>query len=91
MSELDEAWSEAHRYELLWLRAKEGARTTTKGLERLQDRYDRLADVCEDLRLEAAAERNRADRAERESASLRKKVERLSMRIIALWGEQGGE
>lgn len=89
--ELEDALADADRYELAWLRAREGARSATKGLERLQDRYERLADLCEELRLDVAAERTRADRAERESASLRKKVERLSMKIIALWGEQGGE
>jgi hypothetical protein len=44
--------------------------------------------VVGDLRLEAASERARADRAEREVLGLRKKVERLSLKIIGLWGAE---
>lgn len=79
---------ELARYELLWLRAREGARSATKGLERLQARYDRLHDDYDELLLEEAAQRSRAERAEREARSLRMKVERLSLRIIDLWGKE---
>lgn len=84
----DDELDDAEYYELLWHRARAGARSATKGIERLQGRCQSLEDVVGDLRLEAASERARADRAEREVLGLRKKVERLSLKIISLWGAE---
>jgi len=86
--ELESALDAADDYELLWHRARAGAKAATKGIERLQGRCQSLEDVVGDLRLEAASERARADRAEREVLGLRKKVERLSLKIIGLWGAE---
>ena len=86
--ELESAFEAADEYELLWHRARAGAKAATKGIERLQARCQSLEDVIGDLRLEVASERARGDRAEREVLGLRKKVERLSLKIIGLWGAE---
>ena len=85
-SEADEAWAAADEYELRWLRAREGARAACKGVERANARYDRERLISDDLRLELTAERALRQRAENEIRSLRNKVERLSLRIIEMWG-----
>ena len=90
-SELEEAWAMADEYELRWLRAREGARSAGKGVERAIARYERERLISGDLRLELAAERAARDKAEREAKSLRLKVERLSLRILGLWGKYAGE
>lgn len=46
------------------------------------------AAMIDELTLEVAGERGRRERAEAENASLEKKVERLSLRIIGLWGKE---
>ena len=89
-SEADEAWAMADEYELRWLRAREGARSAGKGVERAIARYERERLISDDLRLELSAERAARDRAEREARSLRLKVERLSLMILKLWGEHEG-
>ena len=89
-SEADEAWAMADEYELRWLRAREGARSAGKGVERAIARYERERLTSDDLRLELSAERAARDRAEREARSLRLKVERLSLMILKLWGEHEG-
>ena len=89
-SEIEEAWAMADEYELRWLRAREGARSAGKGVERAIARYERERLTSDDLRLELSAERAARDRAEREARSLRLKVERLSLMILKLWGEHEG-
>jgi hypothetical protein len=51
----------------------------------------RLQAENSELLLDLAAERSRRQRAEANSESLAKKVERLSMRIIAFWGRSDGK
>ena len=85
-SEADEAWAAADEYELRWLRAREGARAACKGVQRANARYERERLISDDLRLELTAERALRQRAENEVRSLRNKVERLSLRIIEMWG-----
>ena len=51
----------------------------------------RLQAENSELLLDLAAERSRRQRAEANSESLAKKVERLSMRIIAFWGRPDGK
>lgn len=88
MNEIDEAWAAADEFELLWHRAREGARGARKGLERIQARNAVLRMTIDDLRLELAAERSLRQRAEAERESLIRKIERLSLRLISHWGEE---
>lgn len=67
-------------YELLYLRATEGARAANRGIERLHGRV-----VYLEAELEIAAVR--LARLKRENAELEKKVERLSLRLLKEWGE----
>lgn len=86
--ELDEAWAAADEFELLWLRAREGARGARKGLERLQARVRKMAEEYRTLRLELANAWSKSMRLESENRSLKNKVERLSLRIIESWGKE---
>ncbi len=75
-------WEERSNYwELLYLRATEGARAANRGLQRLRCGYDR---VLVDLQVAEA----RIGRLERENSELEKKVERLSLRVIKEWGRR---
>lgn len=83
--------SEDHYYELLWYRAREGARGARKGIERLQQKNAVLRLHIDDLRLDLAAERSLRQRAEAERESLMRKIERLSLRLISSWGEKNAD
>ena len=75
-------WEErANYWELLYLRASEGARAANRGIERLRAGYERTK---VDLRVAEA----RIERLVRENGELEKKVERLSLRVIAEWGKK---
>ena len=87
-SELDEAWAAADEYELLWHRAREGARGARKGIERLQAKVRHLQEQCRQDRLEIANLWSRNARLEAENRSLQNKVERLSLRLIDSWGKE---
>lgn len=67
-------------YELLYLRATEGARAANRGIERLQSKI---------VYLEAGLEiaEVRMNRLRRENGELEKKVERLSLRLLKEWGD----
>lgn len=67
-------------YELLYLRATEGARAANRGIERLHSRV-----VYLEAELEIAEVR--LNRMRRENGELEKKVERLSLRLLKEWGE----
>ena len=67
-------------YELLYLRATEGARAANRGIERLHNRVYEL-----EAELEIAEVR--INRLRRENGELEKKVERLSLRILKEWGD----
>jgi hypothetical protein len=71
----------AGRYELLWRRAVEGARSANKGLDRVQRKAYRLE--C-DLRLA----QGEIDRLRHEHHENEKKLQRLSLRILELWGNE---
>lgn len=88
MSELEEAWAAADEFELLWHRAREGARGARVGIERLQARHAVLRLQIDDLQLEVAHERSLRQRAEAERDSLMRKIERLSLRLIDSWGKE---
>lgn len=87
-SELDEAWAAADEYELLWHRAREGSRGAQRGLERALARLRRERERNADLLLELAHEQTMRARAEAEARSLQNKVQRLSLRILELWGAE---
>jgi len=87
-SELDEAWAAADEYELLWHRAREGCRGAQRGLERAAGRLRRERERSEELQLDLAHERSMRAKAEAEARSLQNKVERLSLRILELWGAE---
>jgi hypothetical protein len=75
-------WEERSNYwELLYLRAVEGARSANRGIERLRGGYGRTQD---DLRIAEA----RIERLLRENQALEQKVARLSLRIVAEWGRK---
>jgi hypothetical protein len=87
-SELEEAWAAADEFELLWHRAREGSRGAQRGLERAMARYRREKARADENYLALTYERARRWRAEAEVKSLENKVERLSLRIIELWGKE---
>jgi hypothetical protein len=87
-SELEEAWAAADEYELRWLRAREGCRGAQRGLERAAARLRREKQRCGELLLDLAHERSMRAKAEVEASSLEKKVQRLSLRILELWGAE---
>lgn len=68
-------------YELLYLRATEGARAANRGIERLNRRVYELEAELEiaDVRL---------NRLRRENGELEKKVQRLSLRLLKEWGDK---
>jgi len=75
-------WEERSNYwELLYLRSAEGARSANRGLQRLRAGYERTK---VDLRVAEA----RIERLLRENNELEKKIERLSLRMIAEWGRK---
>lgn len=88
MSEIDEAWAAADEYELLWHRAREGARGARKGIERLQAKIRQLTEQYRQDRLEIAGLWSKCWRLEAENKSLQNKIERLSLRLIDSWGKE---
>lgn len=86
--ELEEAWAAADEYELLWLRAREGARGARKGIERLQARLRLAAEGYREVVLDRAALMSKVMRLENENRSLQNKVQRLSLRLIDSWGKE---
>lgn len=67
-------------YELLYLRATEGARAANRGIERLHGRVVYLGAELEIAQV-------RLNRLRRENDELQKKVERLSLRLLKEWGD----
>lgn len=89
-SELEEAWAAADEYELLWRRARDGARSARKGIERLQAKVRRLEEQFQSDSLEIADLHSLCHRLTIENRSLKNKVERLSLRLIDSWGKEHG-
>jgi predicted RNase H-like nuclease (RuvC/YqgF family) len=71
----------AGRYELLWRRTVEGARSANKGLERAQRKAYSLE--CSLTIAEGEIERLRHEKSE-----LSKKLERLSLKIMEMWSRE---
>lgn len=91
MSELEEAWAAADEFELLWHRAREGARGARVGIERLQAKIRRLEEQCRADILEIADLHSQNHRLTVEMRSLKNKVERLSLRLIESWGKESND
>lgn len=81
MAEEDDLQRKCDLYELLYLRATEGARAANVGIERLKWK---VGDLMADL----AVARGLISRLERENGELAKKVQRLSLRILKEWSEE---
>jgi len=89
--ELDEAWAAADEYELLWHRAREGAAGARRGIERLQAKIRRLEERYRGDTLRIADLTSQCHRLTVENRSLKNKVERLSLRVIDLWGREAND
>lgn len=79
--EIERLEARANYWELMYLRAAEGARAANRGIERL--RNGRV-----ELELGLATADAQIDRLVRENRELQKKVERLSLRILSEWGRK---
>lgn len=77
----------ADYYELQWRRAMDGATTANKGIRRLKAKVESLRAALADARLDTRYEGGRVARLEHENRELKKKIERLSLRIIQHWSE----
>jgi hypothetical protein len=77
--------AKAAEYEALYLRAREASRGHQVGLERV---LRRLRRVESELRLERADRMSQLGRLWGENASLRKKVERLSLQLMSYWSQE---
>jgi hypothetical protein len=84
-SEIQRLSAVVGEYERLYLRAKEDCRGHQRGLERALRKVARLES---ELRLEHADKSGRLGRLYAENVSLKNKVERLSLRLIAGWNEE---
>jgi hypothetical protein len=79
--ELIDLQRRADDFELLYLRAREGAQAANRGLQRLRAGYART-------KLDLQVAEARIERLQRDKNELEKKVERLSLRIIGEWGRK---
>lgn len=75
-------------YELRWRRAADGARSANKAVRRLQARVESLTAALSEARLDARCETGLVSRLAHENAELKKKVQRLSLRILDLWSRE---
>ena len=75
-------------YELQWRRAAEGARTANKAVRRLQGQMMTLKSALSEARLVARCEGGLVARLTHENQELKKKVQRLSLRILDLWSKE---
>jgi hypothetical protein len=95
MSEIEFLQSEIQRlaalageYELRYRRAVEACRGHQRGLERALRRGSRLES---ELALERASNNAQRGRLWSENASLKNKVERLSLKLMQFWSQGGGD
>lgn len=68
-------------WELMYHRASAGAQAANVGLRRAQKREYRA-------RTDLILAKGRAERAEREAEEKTKKIERLSLKILEMWGRE---
>jgi hypothetical protein len=81
-AEVQRLAAEAAKYELLWRRAKDGARAATTGLQRAVRREYRA-------RCDLIIAGGEVERLKKENQEQEKKLQRLSLRILSLWGGEG--
>lgn len=79
--EIERLEARANYWELMYLRAAEGARAANRGIGRLRNGRA-------ELELDLATADAQIDRLVRENRELQKKVERLSLRLLSEWGQQ---
>ena len=75
-------------YELQWRRAADGAKAANKAVRRLQGRVESLKAALDEARLDVRCEGGLVARLSHENAELKKKVQRLSLRILDLWSKE---
>lgn len=75
-------------YELQWRRASMGAVTANKGIRRLQDRVESLRAALDEARADVTYEGGVVSRLKHENAELKKKIQRLSLKILELWSRE---
>jgi hypothetical protein len=81
-AEVQRLAAEAAKYELLWRRAKDGARAATTGLQRAARREYRA-------RCDLIIASGEVARLKNQNTEQAKKLERLSLRVLSLWGQEG--
>jgi hypothetical protein len=81
-AEVQRLAAEAAKYELLWRRAKDGARAATTGLQRAVRREYRA-------RCDLIIANGEVSRLKNQNTEQAKKLERLSLRVLSLWGQEG--
>lgn len=79
--EIDRLEERANTFELLYLRAREGAQAANRGIDRLKASNERLR---QDLMIAEA----QIEKLRHSNHNLEKKVERLSLRLIGEWGRK---
>jgi hypothetical protein len=75
-------------YELQWRRASDGAASANKAIRRLQARVDRLLAELAETRDDVTVGGLSKARLLHENEQLKKKVERLSLKILDLWSRE---
>jgi hypothetical protein len=90
MSDPERAILEAlcDHYELQWMRARRGAASANKAIRRLQATVDRLRAELADVRDDVTIGGISKSRLIHENQELKKKVQRLSLKILELWSKE---
>lgn len=75
-------------YELQWHRATSGAVSANKAVRRLKQTVERLKAAVAEARDDARIARAELERATHDREETEKRVQRLSLRILDLWGRE---
>lgn len=75
-------------FELLWRRAAEGAKTANKAVRRLQGKVATMKAALAKAEEDVSYEGGISQRLGHENEELRKKVQRLSLKILDLWSKE---
>lgn len=74
--------------ELQWRRACMGAQAANKGIRRLQAKVESLRALLAEAEEDVSYEGGICSRLKHENAELKKKVQRLSLKILDLWSRE---